>query len=376
MTERFEWLAEPLAPEVCAALDRLARAPDVERVVVLPDVHLASEVCVGTVIATTRSLYPAAVGGDIGCGMAAIATTAHREALSDERAAARVLAGLEARVPILRHAGGGRAAPPLPPSLEGRTLSHAALETERRREARAQLGTLGRGNHFIEVQADDEDRLWLMVHSGSRGLGQAIRAHHERNAEPTRGGLLRLDAESSAGRAYLADMAWALDYAHENRSRLVRAAAEVAAEALGADVVEASLVSCHHNFVACECHGGRDLWVHRKGAIRANPGEPGLIPGSMGTASYHVEGRGEERSLCSSSHGAGRRLARGEAFRTIRVREVARQLQGVFYDHRLTAKLRDEAPGAYKDIDAVLRAQRELTKVRRRLRPVLGFKGV
>ena len=373
MTTRADWLVEPLPRDVRAALERLARAPDVQHIVVLPDVHLAQDVCVGTVVATERSLYPAAVGGDIGCGMAAIATTARATDLVAEREAARVLAGFEARIPILRHRD---LAPALPSTLDARALSHAALEAERRREARAQLGTLGRGNHFIEVQADDDDRLWLMVHSGSRGMGQAIRAHHERAAERTRGGLLRLDAESPAGQAYLADMAWALDYAAENRRVLVRAAAEVLAEELDADVETASLVCCHHNFVACECHRGASLWVHRKGAIRASPGEPGLIPGSMGTASYHVEGRGEPRSLCSSSHGAGRRLARGEAFRAIPTREVARQLRGVFYDHRLTAKLRDEAPGAYKDIDAVLRAQRDLTKVRRRLRPVLGFKGV
>jgi tRNA-splicing ligase RtcB len=225
------------------------------------------------------------------------------------------------------------------------------------------------------VQADDDEQLWLMVHSGSRGMGQAIREHHERRAGRTGGALVRIDVESAAGRDYLHDMGWALVYAHENRARLVRAAAEVLADVLGAEVCTGSAVSCHHNFVACECHAGERLWVHRKGAIRAGLGEPGLVPGSMGTPSYHVEGRGEAASLCSSSHGAGRKLARGAARARISRRDVARQLHGVWYDQRLTDELRDEAPGAYKDIDAVLRAQRDLTRVARRLRPILGFKG-
>lgn len=368
---RDEWLVEPLAEDVRLALDRLGRAPDVERIVVLPDVHLAREVCIGTVVATSASLYPAAVGGDIGCGMAAVGFDAEAEVLDDARSAARVLTGLGASVPILRHP---RSPVALPEELLTTPLSDPSLERARHRDAPWQLGTLGRGNHFVELQADGDGRLWVMVHSGSRSLGQRIRDFHENRGERVRGGLRRIEADSAAGRAYLQDVGWALAFAAANRAAILAAVTAVVERELGARPIEASAISCHHNFVRRENHG-RELWVHRKGAISAGPGEPGILPGSMGTASCHVRGRGDVRSLCSSSHGAGRRLARGEARRRIRVRDVERQLAGVWYDHRLTARLRDEAPGAYKDLDQVLRAQRDLTRCVRRLRPLLSFKG-
>lgn len=371
MSRRHQWLAEPLDDDVDRALARLARAPGVEHVAVLPDVHLSRDVCVGTVVATDGLLYPAAVGGDAGCGMLAAAFDLEAGALADPRAAARVLAGLRERVPVLKQP---RAAP-LPEHLADRPLSHAALERARERTARVQLGTLGRGNHFLELQADPEGRLWLMVHSGSRGIGVTIREHHEARASPVRGGLRALGATSDEGAAYLADLAWALDYAEENRARLAGAAAEVLADVLGAAEVPGSRFACHHNFVRRERHGGADLWVHRKGAISAAAGEPGIVPGSMGAPSYHVVGRGEPRSLCSCSHGAGRRLARGEARRRVRPADLVAQMRGVWFDRGLAGRLLDEAPEAYKDITAVMRAQKELLRIVRRLDPMLVHKG-
>lgn len=366
------WVAEPPPPEVCAALERLRWISDVVQIAVMPDVHLADEVCVGTVIATRNTLIPAAVGGDIGCGMAALAVDAPAALLADESAAAAVLAGLQRAIPALRHPG-GPAQHPLPTALD-RPLSTPALESLRRRSAGLQLGTLGRGNHFIELQADEDDRLWIMAHSGSRGLGPAIRDHHDAVGERVGGGLRGLAADGPAGAAYLADMQWALEYAAHSRERLLERCAEVLWTCLKVQVITGSEISCQHNFVRREQHAGASLWVHRKGATSAQDGEAGVIPGSMGTASYHVRGRGCAAALCSSSHGAGRTLPRGEARRRIRTVDLLAQLRGVWFDHRAAEALCDEAPSAYKDIGAVMRAQRELTRVVRKLRPVLSFK--
>jgi tRNA-splicing ligase RtcB len=368
------WAEEPLPREVRAALERLARSDDVRRIAVMPDVHLAADVCVGTVVATGRTLYPNAVGGDIGCGVAALAFDAEVTLLDDGRAAAAVLAGLYRAIRLVRH--GRKRGPGLPADLETRALSAPSLETLKRRDGTLQVGTLGRGNHFVELQADEEGRLWLMLHSGSRGIGQAIRDHHLAKGAAGRSGLRFLDAESGEGRAYLQDLAWAVDYAEASRRAMVKAVGDVVERVLGVGADRASYVSCNHNHVRRESHDGEALWVHRKGAIPAAAGEPGLLPGSMGTCSFHVEGRGCPEALSSSAHGAGRRLSRTDARRTLSAGDVTRQLRGVWFDHRLAACLREEAPSAYKDIDAVVRAQRELVRVVRRLRPVLSFKGV
>ena len=305
--------AHPLSPEVERALARLADAPDVEHIAVMPDVHLAEEVCVGVAVGTTRLVYPAAVGGDIGCGMAALRFEADAAALDAARSA-RVLAALYERVPRGRHRRAGFRS--WPAELEPGELSHPSLVALAEGDGRAQLGTLGSGNHFIELQADEEDRLWLMLHSGSRAIGPAIRAHHAARGEVA-GAFHAVDADSEPGRAYLADMAWALWYADANRSCLLEATVDAVGAATGARAESATLVTCHHNHVRRETHAGRDLWVHRKGAIPAATGEPGIVPGSMGTPSYHVEGRGHPDSLGSSAHGAGRALSRTDARRTI-----------------------------------------------------------
>lgn len=368
------WIIGTLPHDVEAALARLAESERVRHVAVMPDVHLASDVCIGTVVATADALYPNAVGGDIGCGVAAVAFDGDAAAIDDERVAAGILAGLYKAIPLVRH--GRRTGEGLPEELEARTLSAPKLEALKRTEGALQVGTLGRGNHFVELQADGEGRLWLMLHSGSRGIGQAIRDHHLARGAAGRHGLRFLDAESAAGQDYRNDVAWALAYADASRRAMVRAVGDVLARVLGVQAEEGTYVSCHHNHVRRETHFGESLWVHRKGAMSAAAGEPGLIPGSMGTHSYHVEGRGCEEALASSAHGAGRRLSRTDARRTLSTRDVGRELRGVWFDHRLAPGLREEAPSAYKDIDDVLRAQRDLVRIVRRLRPVLSFKGV
>jgi tRNA-splicing ligase RtcB len=237
------------------------------------------------------------------------------------------------------------------------------------------MGTLGRGNHFVELQADEAGQLWLMLHSGSRAMGQAIRDHHLARGSPA-GGLRFLDANSPDGQAYLADVEWALDYAEANRLAMLAAVRELIEQVLGVRAEMASYVSCDHNHVRRETHAGETFWVHRKGAMSAREGERGVIPGSMGSLSFHVEGRGCTAALSSSAHGAGRRLSRTDARRTLSARDVTRELRGVWFDHRIAAGLREEAPSAYKDVEAVMRAQHDLVRVVRRLRPILSFKGI
>jgi len=371
--EILRWVTEPLSPEVEAALRRVAACPDVARIAVMPDVHLAGDVCVGSVIATHQTLLPGAIGGDIGCGVATVRFDGDASWLDDRHRAAHVLAGIGRAVPAIRHRS--RDAPALPAHLEDQPLSHPRLRALAVGTGRLELGTLGRGNHFVELQTDDHDRLWLMVHSGSRAIGQAIRDHHEARAAPV-GTLAGLDVRSPDGLAYVADLAWALAYADENRRALLAAVSAVLAEAAGVAPDPTSTVTCHHNFARAEVHDGTTYWVHRKGAISAALDEPGLIPGSMGTASYHVAGRGHGPALCSSSHGAGRRFSRGAARRQISAGSVEKQLVGVWFDHRLVDGLRDEAPAAYRDIGRVMQAQRELTRIVCKVRPRLVYKGV
>jgi tRNA-splicing ligase RtcB len=371
-----QWLAGPLPEGVQSSLERLARADDVEHIAVLPDVHLANDVCVGVALATNWLPYPAAVGSDIGCGMAAIRFDAGADLLASEEAAAAILAGIARCVPSRKH--GSKTAPAeLPPSLRESPLSHSRLEKLKSRDARLQLGTLGRGNHFLEFQADQDEQLWLMVHSGSRSIGQAITAHHEssESRRANRHQLLSLDAESIEGKAYLGDVGWAICYAQENRLAIVAAVRDMMQSLFAVTTDADSLIQCQHNHVRRESHFGKAYWVHRKGTLPAGIDEPGLIPGSMGTVSFHVTGRGQALALCSSSHGAGRSMSRSDAFNRIGRRQFERELKGIWFDHRRIDSLRDEAPSAYKDIVAVMHAQRELTRIERRLRPLLNYKG-
>lgn len=367
------WHGGPLPEGVRASAQRLADSEDVRHVALMPDAHLAEDVCIGAVVATSGTLYPSAVGGDIGCGMAAVALDIEAEAVADAKVAAQILGALGARVPFARHRRA--ACPPLAESLRGRSLSSPDLEAVLRREAEVQLGTLGSGNHFIELQGDEHGRLWLMLHSGSRGIGPAIRDHHLRGCHVGRLGLRFLEAESEAGRRYRADVQWALDYADASRRQMVEAVAHVLAGVARAAPLWDTFVTCHHNHVRQEVHGSETLWVHRKGAIPAGAGVVGLVPGSMGTFSVHVVGLGNEAALASCAHGAGRQLSRTAARRQVSMAQLGRETTGVFFDHRLARSLRDEAPSAYKDLMQVLRAQRDLARVIRRLRPVLVYKG-
>ena len=368
------WLIEPMEAKVASAIERLRRTDDVRHVAVMPDVHLAQDVCVGTVVATSRLLFPSAVGGDIGCGMLAKAFDAGGDLLADPLRAATILKDLYAAAPSMRRRRS--ATIPLPLELDRSHLSHGSLEALRRDEGALQLGTLGGGNHFVELQADAANgRLWLMIHSGSRAIGQAVRGRHVALASRVGAGLAALDADTPAGQDYLNDVAWARGYAAANRHAIANAVAEMLKKRWGVRAVDDSVIACDHNHVARETHGGEMLWVHRKGAMPAAAGAAGVLPGSMGTLSYHVEGRGCRAALNSSAHGAGRAMSRDAARRRFTARQLCRAMQGVWFDHRIAERVRDEAPAAYKDVRAVLRAQRDLVRVTRTLRPLLTYKG-
>lgn len=367
------WLAEPMPKEVAEAIERLRRAPDVQRIAVMPDVHLSAEVCTGVALATSRSIYPQAVGGDIGCGMLAAGLDLDASTFRDASVAAKVLADLAVAVPSRRR--NRRSAISPPPCHASESLSHPALERIRSSDAALEFATLGSGNHFVEIQADEEDRIWLMIHSGSRALGQAIRDHHLPRGEPVEGRLRVLDASSAEGREYLHDAAFACQWAAASRRAMAEEVGRVLAARLGARLLWETAISANHNHVSPERFGGAEFWVHRKGVMRARSGEAGVLPGSMGTVSFHVEGRGLDAALCSSAHGAGRALSRSAARAKISERDFRRQMQGVWFDSRMADQLRDEAPAAYKDVRAVLRAQREMVKVVRTLRPILTYKG-
>ena len=378
MTERplapvQAWLSGPMGHDVSEAIDRLRHAPDIQRVAVMPDVHLAADVCIGLVAGTSGLIYPQAVGGDIGCGMLAVAFDADAAVLGDPGTAGRLLAAIGRAVPARRR--NRLAAISEPASVASVPLSHARLERIRRDDGRLEFATLGGGNHFIEVQADQDGRLWLMVHSGSRAIGHAIRDHHLARAQPVGRGYRVLDASTDDGAAYLHDMSWARRFADASRRAMAAEVDAAAAAFVNARLCWDTAITTDHNHVSLERHGGRDLWVHRKGAMRAGGGEAGVLPGSMGSPSYHVEGRGNEAALCSSAHGAGRALSRTAARALVTASDLRRQMAGVWYDYRRTEKLLDEAPSAYKDIRAVLRAQKELVRVIRTLRPVLNYKG-
>ena len=353
------WSFEPLAPEVARAAERLRRTEGVAHVALMPDAHLAHDVCIGSVVASEDRLFPDAVGGDAGCGMRAVRVGYDAERLRDSEEAARVLGGLIERVPIqVRDA-------PAPEAPAPEAIADLA------RKGRWQLGTLGRGNHFLELQRDDADATWLMIHTGSRSVGPAIRDRFRARAQTTSTGLSYLGADEDDGGAYLEAIAYARAWARRSRALIEDAVTDL----LEATVDEESRIDIDHNHVSREVHGGRPLWVHRKGAARADPGTRLVIPGSMGTASYHVEGRGAPDALCSSPHGAGRTMSRADARRRMTDRRLHEEMRGVYFDHRKTRALREEAPSAYKAIGAVMRAARPLVRVIRRLEPLLVHKG-
>ncbi|HEX8433862.1 RtcB family protein [Archangium sp.] len=365
--------AREVPPGAVKQLQHIASQPYVvEHVAAMPDVHVSQGVAVGTVFATERTVVPGALGGDLGCGV-----SAHRFAFPAASLGRgeleRLLAALARGVPVgdALHRGAGL---PLPPELQTALLSTHRLQKDWERLAPRHLATLGGGNHFLELDRDAGGDLWLLIHTGSRGIGGAIASHHLRVAATKGEGLLPgLRTDTPEGAACLADIEWACRFARANRDTIAARAVEVLAEALGCEPKPG--VDVHHNHVAQETHLGRVLLVHRKGAVGLAPGQTGIIPGSMGTASYLVEGRGEPRAFGSCSHGAGRVLTRGEARKSIRPAALEHALRRVVFDRGRVDDLVEEAPAAYRDIAEVLEDEAELVTPVLRLTPIAVLKG-
>lgn len=372
-------------------LERIARLPFVHsHVAAMPDVHLGKGATVGSVIATKGAIVPAAVGVDIGCGMMALRTSLSAKQLPDSLKAIRT--EIESKVPHggIGLKGGWRKGVPnevakrfrnfgLDKGLERIEEKHPGI---RGANHVVHLGTLGTGNHFIEICLDEEDRVWVMLHSGSRGIGNRIGMYFiakARDALIKRGiGLEDRDLSwfeegEELFEDYTEAVLWAQDFARHNREAMMERVLMALRRHLPAFKVEKKAVNCHHNYVEQERHFGADVWVTRKGAVRAGAGELGIIPGSMGARSFIVRGKGNEESFCSCSHGAGRTMSRTAAKKSFTLDDHIAATAGV--ECRKDERVLDETPGAYKDIDAVMAAQADLVEVVHTLRQVVCVKG-
>ncbi len=374
----------------------VARLPFVHGwVAVMPDVHWGMGATVGSVIPTHKAIIPAAVGVDIGCGMMAVQTSLDANDLPDDLGPMR--SAIEAAVPHGRTASGGRGdrgawsdlPGPVSAAWEGlrERFERIADKHPKVRQANSvnHLGTLGTGNHFIEVCLDEDDRVWCMLHSGSRGVGNRIGTYfidlakkdmRSRIADLPDKDLAYFPEGARHFHDYVEAVGWAQDFAQTNREVMMRAVVGAIRRLPGLPEFSADLevVNCHHNYVAQESHFGKNVWLTRKGAVRAREGDLGIIPGSMGARSYIVRGKGNPQSYHSCSHGAGRAMSRGEARRRFTLKEHAEATRDV--ECRKDKHVIDETPAAYKPIDAVMEAQRDLVDVVHTLRQVVCVQGL
>jgi tRNA-splicing ligase RtcB len=386
----------PVEDKALDQLRAIAGLPFIyKHVAAMPDVHWGLGATIGSVIATKGAVIPAAVGVDIGCGMSAQRTTLTASDLPDDLGALR--SAIEASIPHGRTDNGGandqgawreptehgrRAFSLLSDRLDQITSKHQAIRKSADR-AILHAGTLGGGNHFVEVCLDEDDRVWVMLHSGSRGVGNRIGTYFIERARkemeryfinlPDKDLAYLVDGSELFG-DYVQAVGWAQDYAMVNRTLMMAAALEALTQAVFKPFTcDCSAVNCHHNYVSRERHFGADVLLTRKGAVSAKAGELGIIPGSMGAKSFIVEGKGNRDSFCSCSHGAGRKMGRNEAKRQFTVEDHAAATAGV--ECRKDADVLDETPAAYKDIDAVMAAQSDLVSIRHTLKQVVCVKG-
>jgi tRNA-splicing ligase RtcB (3'-phosphate/5'-hydroxy nucleic acid ligase) len=384
ITDRLVNWASILDDATRAQAETTSRLPFVyPHVALMPDAHLGKGATVGSVIPTLEAIIPAAVGVDIGCGMIAVRTDRHVNDLPGNRRALRE--SIEAAVPV--SAGGYNRRLTTTASERVAVLKDAATEAGFDPATYApnwplQLGSLGSGNHFIEVTVDETGIVWLFLHSGSRGVGNKIAGHHiavaqrlakQQGIELADRDLAYLVEGTEEFWHYSRELRWAQQFALLNREEMMDRVADCFSTWTGSALVEQERINCHHNFTELEEHFGKSVWVSRKGAIRALDGEPGLVPGSMGTASYVVVGKGNEMSLSSSPHGAGRVYSRRAARRQFTLEQLREAMVGIEY--RDTAAFLDEIPQAYKDVDQVMADAADLVKIRHTLRQIVNVKG-
>jgi tRNA-splicing ligase RtcB len=370
-------------------LTNIASLPFIHHhVAAMPDVHLGIGATIGSVIATHKAIIPAAVGVDLGCGMVAarLSLTANE---IDEKALQKVFDQISRDVPVGRAQHSDErilvdASKPFEPGLKSLTDRHPELLKAFGKFSKwtNQMGTLGGGNHFIEVCLDETNQVWVMLHSGSRGIGNAIASYFIALArKDMERWMIQLPDRDLAyfpeGSEHFADYVeavhWAQDYAMQNRTSMLELVLAALQRHLPPFTVTTEAVNCHHNYVAQEHHYGENVWVTRKGAIRARQGDMGIVPGSMGARSFIVRGLGNPESFCSSAHGAGRKMSRTAAEKQFTVADMVAQTKGVIC--RKDKDVIDEIPGAYKDIDQVMANQADLTEVLHTLKQVVCVKG-
>lgn len=376
-------------PEALSQLKNLSRLPFIARqgVAVMPDCHAGIGSTVGTVIATDKAIIPAAVGVDIGCGMVATRLSLKAHQLPDSLA--KIRSAIEAVVPM----GTGGQHKEVPgrgyyyfgkggmPEAVAKVMANN--ENVAANKASLQLGTLGSGNHFIEICIDENEDVWVMLHSGSRGIGNMIGSYYINKGKELMeqfhitlpdGDLAYLPQGTDLFDDYVAAVQWAQDYAMENRKVMLQAVLDVLRKEIPITFgVTEEAINCHHNYVTKENHFGQNLWITRKGAIKAGKDDLGIIPGSMGQRSYIVRGKGNKESYCSCSHGAGRKMSRKKAREVFNLADLAAQTAGV--ECRKDDAVLDEIPGSYKDIDVVMENQKSLVDVVHVLRAVVCCKG-
>src|SRR3954462_13126549 len=354
-------------------------------VAAMPDVHLGIGATVGSVIPTLKAIIPAAVGVDIGCGMMAARLSLTGNEL-DEVSLRKVFGRIEKDVPVgfSQHSTSREGAQRFRKGLSRIVEKHPGIEKRKGKKSSwaHQLGTLGGGNHFIEICLDESNRVWVMLHSGSRGIGNAIGSYFiglakkdfQKNsaALPDRD-LAYFPEGAQHFHDYVQAVGWAQDYARANREEMMELVLDAMRRHLPAFEVTGAAVNCHHNYVQRETHFGEQVWLTRKGAIRARAGDLGIIPGSMGARSYIVRGKGSTESFHSCAHGAGRKMSRNAAQKAFSLDDLALQTNGVIC--RKDKGVLDEIPGAYKNIDEVMANQADLVEVVHTLKQVLCGKG-
>lgn len=377
------WLPDPDADTLQQAKN-LANLPGIQNhIALMPDAHVGFGMPIGGVAATKDIIIPNAVGVDIGCGVCAVKCSLGNPGPKHLR---KILAGLRQAIPRgFKHHKKSQPASYMPKPSKGMSLSSLPVVSKEYSSGRSQLGTLGGGNHFIEIQQDENGYLWLMIHSGSRNIGYKVANHYnqlavELNTQrgmpiPSQWQLASLPLSSEHGQLYHAEMRYCVDFALANRALMMERTIDVM-QAQCAPVSFGEMVNVAHNYAAKEHHFGKNVIVHRKGATRAGKDETGIIPGSQGAASYIVKGKGNEESFCSCSHGAGRKLGRKQAQRKLDFEKEVASLEGQHIIHAIRGK-RDleEAPGAYKDIEEVIQRQADLITPRTRLKPLAVIKG-
>ncbi|MDU9050847.1 MAG: RtcB family protein [Candidatus Electrothrix sp. Rat3] len=352
-------------------------------IALMPDAHQGYGMPIGGVLATEGVVIPNAVGVDIGCGMCAVQTSVQA---IEQDSLKQIMGNIRKRIPVgFKHHNKAQDESFMPDGPAEDGLDALRIVREEYKAALKQLGTLGGGNHFLEIQQGSDGHIWLMIHSGSRNLGYKVAHHYNKLAialnrkwhtsVPEQWQLAFLPLDGRKGQDYLLEMQYCVDFALANRRLMMERLQEVFAEVVG-EVAFADMINIAHNYAAMEHHFKKDVMIHRKGATKASTDQLGIIPGSQGTASYIVQGRGEPESFMSCSHGAGRRMGRKQAQKELDLAAEKERLDAIGVIHGLrNAKDLDEAPGAYKDISVVMANQQDLVDIQVELRPLAVIKG-